>query len=101
MHRSFRFDPPPSSITPEPVYRRRREILRLLGFGAVGLATGCHSETPPEAPASSETLPGKNLNIARKLDTAAGETPTSYKDATHYNNYYEFGTSKGDPAENS
>jgi sulfoxide reductase catalytic subunit YedY len=101
MHRSFRFDPPPSSITPEPVYRRRREVLQMLGLGAVGLATGCHSETPPEAPALSETIPGENLNIARKLDTAQGEAQTRYKDATHYNNYYEFGTGKGDPAENA
>ena len=100
MHRSFRSNVPSSAITPEPVYRRRREVLQLLGLGAVGLATGCHSETPPAA-APTEMIPGANLNIARKLNTAAGEAQTRYKDATHYNNYYEFGTGKGDPAENS
>jgi sulfoxide reductase catalytic subunit YedY len=29
------------------------------------------------------------------------EKPTSYRDATSYNNYYEFGTSKEDPARNA
>jgi len=100
MNKSFCSTIPASAITPEPIYRRRRELLQLLGLSAVGLATGCHSETPPAA-ATAETIPGANLNIARKLDTAVGETQTRYKDATHYNNYYEFGTGKGDPAENS
>jgi sulfoxide reductase catalytic subunit YedY len=75
--------------------------LQLLGLGAVTLATGCRSETPTDAPASSETIAGKSLNVARRIDDAPGEAPTQYKDATHYNNYYEFGTSKGDAAENS
>jgi hypothetical protein len=71
MHRSFRSNVSSSTITPEPVYRRRREVLQLLGLGAVGLATGCHSETPPAA-GTAEKIPGANLNIAHKLDTAAG-----------------------------
>jgi sulfoxide reductase catalytic subunit YedY len=101
MHRSFRSDILPSTITPEPVYRRRREVLQLLGLGAIGLATGCRSETSTDAPAPSETISGKTLSIARRLDTSGGEAQTSYKNATHYNNYYEFGTGKGDPAANS
>ena len=103
MHRSFRSNPKilASAITPEPVYRRRRDLLQLLGLGAVGLATGCHSETPAAAASAAETIPGVNLDITHKIDTAPGETQTRYKDATHYNNYYEFGTGKSDPAENS
>lgn len=30
-----------------------------------------------------------------------GEAITPFKDATHYNNFYEFGPNKGDPAENA
>jgi len=101
MHRSFRDGIVPSTITSEPVYRRRREVLQLLGLGAIGLATGCRSETSSDAPAPTETIPGKKLNIGRRLDTSGGEAQTRYKDATHYNNYYEFGTGKGDPAANS
>ncbi len=33
--------------------------------------------------------------------TAGDESITPYKDATHYNNFYEFGTDKGDPAQNA
>jgi sulfoxide reductase catalytic subunit YedY len=101
MHRSFRHNLPASAVTPEPVYRRRRELLQLLGLGAVGLATGCHSQSPAAESAPTATVPGRSLNVARKVDQSTGEAPTAYKDATHYNNYYEFGTGKGDPAENS
>ena len=100
MHRSFRPDIAASAITPETVYRRRRDVLRLLGLGAVGVVAGCRSESGAAEPAA-ETIAGRPLQIERKLDTAAGEASTSYKDATHYNNYYEFGTGKGDPAANS
>ena len=102
MHRPFRSDIPPAPITPEAIYLRRREVLRLLGLSAAALTTGCGAEPPPGvAPAAAETMPGRKLDIAHKVDTAAGETQTSYKDATHYNNYYEFGTAKSDPAANS
>ena len=100
MHRSFRNDNLSSTITPEPAYRRRREMLQLLGLGAIGLSTGCRSETSSDTAAPMETIPGKNLDVAHRLDTASGEAHTSYKDASHYNNYYEFGTGKGDPAAN-
>jgi sulfoxide reductase catalytic subunit YedY len=103
MHRSFRNDISPSTITPEPVYWRRRDVLRLLGLGTVGLAAGCGSQTSSDAatPAPAETIPGRNLNIAHRTNTAAGETPTRYKDAAGYNNFYEFGTGKGDPSANA
>ncbi|MEO8802130.1 MAG: protein-methionine-sulfoxide reductase catalytic subunit MsrP [Rudaea sp.] len=96
-------NPPPSTITPESLYRRRREVLKMLGLGAVGLATGCHSHAaPPAAEATKiEAIPGAPLTIAHKLDDAGDETQTRYKDATHYNNFYEFGTGKGDPSANS
>ncbi|MGA9333408.1 MAG: protein-methionine-sulfoxide reductase catalytic subunit MsrP [Rudaea sp.] len=96
-------DPRPSTITPESVYRRRRDVLKLFGLSAVGLATGCRSQasTPTAAAAQAETIPGAALAIAHTVNDAGGETQTRYKDATHYNNYYEFGTGKGDPAANS
>jgi sulfoxide reductase catalytic subunit YedY len=101
MHRSFRTDISSSHITPEQLYGRRRDVLRWLGLGAVGLAAGCRSEPGAQAAPAAETIAGANLNIARRSDDAPGETQTRYKDATHYNNYYEFGTGKGDPAENA
>jgi sulfoxide reductase catalytic subunit YedY len=44
---------------------------------------------------------GTKLNIASRSAFSTTEKPTSYQDVTHYNNYYEFGTDKGDPAKNA
>jgi sulfoxide reductase catalytic subunit YedY len=96
MHKPFR---PALPITPEPLYQRRREVLKLLGLGMAGLVSGCSSAS--EAAAPEAEIPGKVLVATRKLEAAGGEPQTRYRDATHYNNYYEFGTGKGDPAENS
>ena len=93
---------PPSAITPEPVYRRRRAVLKLLGLGATALAAGCGSEAAPPAPVVPETsVPGTPLAVTRRLDDADGAVRTTFQDATHYNNFYEFGTGKGDPAARS
>jgi sulfoxide reductase catalytic subunit YedY len=49
----------------------------------------------------------EGVNAAEKLTlvksplSLTGETPTSYQDITHYNNFYEFGVDKGDPARNA
>ncbi|MBU6200054.1 MAG: protein-methionine-sulfoxide reductase catalytic subunit MsrP [Xanthomonadaceae bacterium] len=101
MRRHHIIAPLPSSITPDPVYRRRRELLKLLGLGAVGLSAGCNSPAAPPAATATPPIPGKTMTIARRVDDAGGESQTTYADATHYNNYYEFGTGKADPAANS
>jgi sulfoxide reductase catalytic subunit YedY len=74
----------PSEITPRSVYVRRREFLS--GAVGAGLATalGARIEAAP-------------LQSARST-LSTDETPTSFKDATSYNNFYEFGPSKSDPA---
>lgn len=74
----------PSEITPHAIYTRRREFLQLsTGLVIAGLL--------PEAQA--KLGPGK----ASSFSTT--ETLTSLKNVTSYNNFYEFGTSKEDPAE--
>src|SRR5690242_468691 len=86
----FRNDIAASSITPETVYRGRRELLRLLGLGVVALSTGCHSEpapAPPAPAAATDPADGKALEVAKHSDTTGGEAQTTYKDATHYNNF--------------
>jgi len=90
----------PSEITPESVYRQRRDYLRLLGLGSIALLAGCDSGgATVEAPAAP--IPGKPLSATRRDEFRVDGPMTSYKDATHYNNYFEFGTSKGDPAQMS
>ncbi|MBS0557260.1 MAG: protein-methionine-sulfoxide reductase catalytic subunit MsrP [Proteobacteria bacterium] len=93
--------PSPSTITPEPVYRRRREVLKLIGLGAAGLATGCSSQAAPSTPPPPTPASADALTIARRVDDAGGAAQTTLADATHYNNFYEFGTAKDDPAKHS
>lgn len=94
-----------SETTPQGVYERRREIIRMLGLGASALLIGCGrgSDASTEAATATPNIPATlpELTIARRGAFSTTEPQTSYQDATHYNNFYEFGTSKADPAKNS
>ena len=90
----------PSEITPQALYLRRREFLRQAA--ALGLAgtmlTGSGSAfaqttAPVTEPGKLAKLPGK----PSPLSTTDKATP--YKDVVTYNNYYEFGTDKAQPAQ--
>ena len=78
----------PSEITPQSVYLRRREFLA--GAAALGLI-GLSGTRATAAP----------LQAAPSPLSTTGETVTPLKDITTYNNFYEFGTDKGDPAKNA
>ena len=71
-----------SEITPEKIYNNRRSFIKSISIGASSIALS-------SLPFTSKAASDKKNNI------------TSYKDITTYNNYYEFGTSKGDPYKNS
>lgn len=81
----------PSEITPQAVFAQRRTLIKALGLGA---ATTAISSTALLAQAASKTQ--KLAHI--KTHYGQGETLTSFQDITTYNNYYEFGTDKSDPA---
>jgi sulfoxide reductase catalytic subunit YedY len=85
----------PGDITSEWVYRARREVLKALGFGSFALAAGCDRAAPP---ATEEVIAGKALTVSQRGQYTLDEPLTTYKDISHYNNYYEFGTDKGQPA---
>jgi sulfoxide reductase catalytic subunit YedY len=88
-----------SEITPESTYRNRRRFLAEFGLGAIGLAaTACSRAEDP--PASAATTPGP-LTIATRSERAGGEKQTPFETVSTYNNYYEFGTSKDQPARNA
>ncbi|WP_019936270.1 protein-methionine-sulfoxide reductase catalytic subunit MsrP [Bordetella sp. FB-8] len=87
-------DVPASEITPESVWQSRRRWLKqtALGGAALGLARmpdALAADAPDLAP-----LPGTPNPKYVVMDTQ-----TSYKDITHYNNFYEFGLDKSDPAD--
>ncbi|QID17272.1 protein-methionine-sulfoxide reductase catalytic subunit MsrP [Nitrogeniibacter mangrovi] len=83
----------PSEITAPELYARRREFLKLAGLGAAGLTLA----RPGRLLAAESQLPGPFL----KSPLSTMEALTPRKDATSYNNFYEFGTDKSDPAENA
>jgi methionine sulfoxide reductase catalytic subunit len=94
--------PHSSQITPHDVYRRRREWLKLMAGGAAGAALAGWAARDALAQAAK---PGKLAALAAGRSAVAGavtmEKVTDYKDATSYNNFYEFGTDKADPAKNA
>lgn len=97
-----------SDVTPESFYLSRRA---LLGSSLAGLAVGVLPRWSSAADAAryADVEPGKAPSwFVDKLAqtkwqavTVKNEAITPFKDATHYNNFYEFGTDKGDPAQNA
>ena len=101
--RSGFLHPHPSEITPRAVYEDRRRLLQLVASGAAGASLAAWAGR--EALAADATRSGKLPALAGAKSAVAGavtlEAPTSYQDATTYNNFYEFGTEKSDPARNA
>ena len=81
-------NPAAHEITPRALFEQRRLLLSALALPAAWAATPVLAKGAPLA-ATRSALPG-----ALTLDK-----PTAYGDATSYNNFYEFGTDKSDPAE--
>lgn len=80
----------PSEITPESIYLNRRTLM--LGAGSI-LAAG--ALLPRSARAEVEPM---DLPNVKKSAYTVDEKINSYKEITSYNNFYEYGTDKGDPA---
>ncbi len=85
----------PSEITPESVYLRRREFLRAAGIAAGAIGS---QATWARVLADSEQATGPRLPDVRPGPFSTEQAPNSWEDITTYNNFYEFGTAKEDPA---
>ncbi len=88
----------PCEITDEGLYLRRREFLRsavLAGGAAAFAAAGA-----PRAIRAARLAPGDLATLAALVPSpfSTDESPNSFEDVTSYNNFYEFGTDKEDPA---
>ena len=101
-HRDGFIHPVSSEITSLSVYQNRRESMKLLATGVAGAALACWAGR--EALAQVQR-PGKLAALAGARSAVSGavvmEKATDYKDATSYNNFYEFGTDKADPVKNA
>jgi len=96
----------PSEITSKSNYEGRRELLKHLATGAAGIGLATWAERNALAQNSAwGARPGKSSALNAVVSKVSGATTvekvTAYKDASTYNNYYEFGTDKSDPAVNA
>lgn len=95
-----------SEITAPQVVADRRALLLQMATGVAGLSMASWASRQALAQnASAIEKPGKLATLLSKPSGVPGamviEKPTPYKDASSYNNFYEFGTDKADPAVNA
>jgi methionine sulfoxide reductase catalytic subunit len=116
----------PSEITPRALFEDRRAFIKTASIGLVAGAASILSTKSQaaqiaggategagrligraNAPAAAEKtatkpssiyIPRQKITGYTKTAYGADEKLTKYQDITTYNNYYEFGTDKGDPA---
>jgi sulfoxide reductase catalytic subunit YedY len=88
-----------SEITPKALYLRRREFIQGAAMAAAGALAG-----PFTGQAAAQVAgPGKLAKLANVKTSrfSTTEKMNGYDDVTGYNNFYEFGTEKEDPARNA
>lgn len=100
-------DIPSSEITSEASYKQfisRRRFLRTAASSAAvagGSLLGAERIADLLSPGTNVLADATKLQTVKSPLTTTGEQLTSFDDITHYNNYYEFGVQKGDPAKNA
>ena len=91
-----------SDITPQGVYQNRRTMIRHMATGLAGAAVASWAGREAFAQTVTWAPPGQNPALLHAKTTAAGglnmDKVTEYRLASTYNNFYEFGTDKEDPA---
>jgi sulfoxide reductase catalytic subunit YedY len=83
--------PASSEITPERVYLDRRRWIAAATASLAFRGAARAAEAPPLA----------KLAATRNARYSVTDTASAYEDITSYNNFYEFGTGKGDPQRNA
>ena len=84
-------------ITPQGVYVDRRSFIKEAAAGAAAVALVPSALSALERPEARQEIPARFQGMKSELD----EDLNSYEEITTYNNFYEFGTGKDDPAKNS
>jgi methionine sulfoxide reductase catalytic subunit len=88
-----------ADVTPKAVFLNRRKFLRNAGLaGAAAFAGRAFWDL---ALPSSRAFAGSKLSVAFKSPFSTTEKQNTYDEVTHYNNYYEFGVDKTEPAANA
>jgi len=94
---------PETAATPESAYQNRRAFLKTMGLGGmIAAGIGCSESDVgaqgPVATAKAPELPPLPEHTVNAAYADAGRDITDETKATTYNNFYEFGLNKGDPA---
>ena len=84
-----------SDITPRAVFESRRSFIQKMAVGSIASAAMLEMASRE---AFAQTPGAQKLVGKSNAAYSTAEKQTSFKDATTYNNYYEFGTDKADPA---
>jgi methionine sulfoxide reductase catalytic subunit len=87
-----------ADVTPKSVYLNRRRFLK--GMGLAGVAALAGTRLADLISPSRSAYAGTKLSTV-KSPFSTSEKITPFNDVTHYNNFYEFGADKGDPARNA
>ena len=108
-----------SEITPKNVFENRRDFIKQAGVGVLAAGAAAFSAPLIAATVAGGTTEGagrlgranapavyklgnrQKISPFTKTSYGAGEKLTPYDDITTYNNFYEFGTDKSEPAINS
>lgn len=88
-----------SEITPKELYLSRRQFVLAASATAVSAGATLGGLDAPFFP--RDAIAGEKLSNVRKSTYSTTEKINSLKDITTYNNFYELGTDKGDPAQNA
>jgi sulfoxide reductase catalytic subunit YedY len=93
----------PSEVTDERLYLRRRDFMQLgaglLGAAAGGVLAACGRDAVVDASgAPSPPPPQTPFTDIKKRMVTTNDPVNTFEQITSYNNFYEFGTNKGDPA---
>ena len=88
-----------SDITPRAIYLNRRKFIKNAALVTASIAAGI--SIPDTGLNAAPVARGSKLGELKKSSFSTDEKPNSFEDITTYNNFYELGTDKGDPAQNA
>lgn len=87
-----------SDITPQTVYEARRQWLKWVASGVAGASMAAWAQRDALASAASTSLPVLPHTASKLPGAQTIEKITAFEHASSYNNFYEFGLGKDDPA---
>lgn len=92
---------PAAEITPREIFEQRRALIRAAATGAFGAALTPWFSRAAFAATTSPNASATRMEATTNPQFVVMDKITPYKDVTTYNNFYEFGVDKADPAKNA